>query len=207
MEDYTQPFPFTLANLARRASTLLPMFGESGTILLEDSKSKVLKPYNSENVRILEREAALLNIEMSKIKETAKETGINEELSLNYLVLKKYEERNERMKKAYLFNRALKMQKAYFNKQKIEHLISNEEKGHFYEYKAFLDKYFSEYPYLDFFEDSPPLDLFVHVYTLQDCGVVLDGTEFIEMKKNRLYFLRKRVVRHLILNDYVKVIR
>ncbi|TBU00004.1 hypothetical protein CWI38_0504p0020 [Hamiltosporidium tvaerminnensis] len=181
-------------------------FGKSGIELLNDCKMKVLTPINKISLQKIESENNLLEEKMKEVREKAERNEVSEKLSTDYFLLKKFKERNERIRIAYQFSRCIKIQNNYFKKDKIQHLLSDEENKHSFQSKQIFDEYFSEFGILDFIDEDPPLNNFVQILTLDNCGVVLDGNDFLEMKKNKLYFVKKKNIKHLIDQGLVKMI-
>ena len=53
---------------------------------------------------------------------------------------------------------------------------------------------------------APPLDLYVQILTFEDCGMIWNGNNFIELQKDKIYFLKKSLISHLIVRGLVKQI-
>lgn len=169
---------------------------EAGTMLLNDMRSKIKKQYNKEFFEKLIQETELLKSEMQKIKDKAQTEEITTETSLNYMLLKKHEERNERIRKTYLYHR-------YTNK----YTDTQNEKDYQQEYEQLYKQYLSTMPFLSFDISEPPIEMFVTILTLRDCGVVMVGDDIIEMKGNMIYHVKKSCVKHLIDSNYAKIIQ
>lgn len=169
--------------------------GEAGTQLLMDLKSDTIKPFNTKAFDDINKEIVYLQEEMQKIKDLAETEEITIEMSLNYMMLKKYEERNIRVKKNYLYHR--------YNNNMND---TEKEKEYNKEYNKLYDEYFSEYNFIDLNLKDPPIDLFISILTLRDCGAVMVGDEIVDMKKDKIYFVKRSCVKHLIENNFVKII-
>lgn len=180
-------------------------FGDPGTTILEDCKSKTIKPYRHTEVKQLINENLFLENQMEEIKLMA-ENEISEEMSINYILLKSYQNRNTRIMKAYSFKRLGFIYKSILSKEQINDFLSSEEEDILKKYNESLKSYFNNFNSLDFSNDEPPLNFFVQIITLSDCGVIIDEGSFIELKKDRIYFVRKSAITHLINNNLVKVI-
>lgn len=181
------------------------IFGEAGQFLLEDVRSGAAKPHRHAEIKTLRSENAYLDAKMEEIKREAS-GEISEELSMNYVMLKHFKERNERVMRCYMFHRMKLMFDAFFSKECIGHLLSADEEECAERYGGALDEYLEPFHMLDFSANEPPLQLFVQVLTLEDCGVVMDEEGLVELKKDRIYFVRKSLVMHLISSGLASVI-
>ncbi|KAF7675944.1 DNA replication complex GINS protein PSF1 [Astathelohania contejeani] len=179
-------------------------FGQAGLNLLNACKN--LRSYDHKNVSKLLEENRILETKMKALKDTIDEFNITEEISTNYFLLKRFEDRNKRILRAYLFWRSLRIQESYFTKNNIRYFLSNDEKTHYAKYQILVGEYLNNFKYLDFFSNDPPLELFVHVLTLEDCGVILDENVFIELKKGRLYFVKKKSILHLLNRNMIQLV-
>lgn len=176
-------------------------FGESATKLLKKTTHNALQHIPSKTLRTISEEIAFLQNSMSSIKDSVKDGEINEEISLNYMILKNYYERNLRILRAYKFHKV----QAYFNLVfKGENFDSDDIK--FKEITHFINKRKSEFTFLDFIKKEPPLSVYVLVLTIEDCGMVMDEDGFIELKKKRFYYVKKKMIEHLIIMKKIKII-
>lgn len=169
----------------------------SGIILLEEISSKTLKKYNYEIVNKIETQIKEVQ---GLIKDIIEEIKMNktEELMLNFAFLKFYRERCTRILKAYSFNRILLI-------DKISDLLSKEEIEIYQTISEAENSYLANFE-LNYSVKEPPIDLFIHVLCLEDCGIVFDNDECIELKKSRIYYIRKKSVEHLLKNNSLKII-
>ncbi len=183
------------------------MLSEStGKKLLDEIMLVDLKIYNNEEVERIKNEIKYIDNKIELLKENAEKYGITEELSVNFSFLKSYKNRNDRILKAYIFDRLLKITENYFIKNNIFGLLSAREKKFYLEFSTISDAYLEPYRHLDLINTDPPLDFYVQIITLDDCGTILNGDEFIDLKKNRLYYIKKADIAHLINAKLVKII-
>lgn len=183
------------------------MFSEkSCKNLLDEIKHNQFKKFNSTEISNLEKEMANIQVKIDDIKHKAELDGVTESLSINFALLKAYNDRLERIIKAYKFYRFKKIQNSYFSKENINSFFSVQENELFSSFSSAVDSYLSKYKYLRLNDRQPPLSLFVQILALEDCGAVLCGDDFIELKKDRIYFLKKSDISHLISKNMVKII-
>lgn len=181
------------------------LFGDAGTCLLEDLKSSTARPYRHAEVRAVLAEGQHLDTKMDEIRQQAG-TGMSEELSVNYVLMKYFKERNERILRSYRFHRSVMLFDEFFSREGVAGMLSQDEEDYADRLHALLDKYLEPFSILDFTVSTPPIQFFVQVVTLEDCGVVMDEGDLIELKKNRVYFIKKSTIAHLINNGFVRVI-
>ncbi|ADM12415.1 uncharacterized protein Eint_100890 [Encephalitozoon intestinalis ATCC 50506] len=181
------------------------IFGEAGTWLLEDLKSSVLKPYRHAEIKAIQGENGDLDKKMEEIRRAAG-SGISEELSVNYVMMKHFKERNERIVRSYKFHRILGLFDCFFGRKETSGILSPEEEECAEEYYATLKEYLEPFADMDFTTETPPTQFFVQVITLEDCGVVMDEGDLIELKKDRIYFIKKSSIAHLISDGLVRII-
>lgn len=179
---------------------------DTGKELLDEIVHKTLGPYNTDQVNNLKKELDFVDKKLEALKQEAESSGITKELSINFALLKAYKDRNVRILKTYVFNRFLKIMTNYFEKNDIKGLLSASESNFESEYLNICEEYLSSSKHLDLMDRDPPLNFFVQIMTLEDCGMILNGDDFIELKKGRLYFLRKADVAHLISARLVKLL-
>lgn len=184
-------------------------FGEPGTKLLQDLRSKKFKKYNEKDMKALQSENTQLLNEMEDIKSRIlPDEEISTEVSMNYILLKKCYDRNIRIQKSYLYHR--------FNKISNDIIVSKLIKDEFLntsevemkkEYEKVLKEYLSNYHELDWTNNEPPLDYFVTILTLEECGMVENDGELIELEKNKIYYIKKKSIAHLLKSKLVKIIK
>lgn len=179
---------------------------ETGKDLLDEIKHKEFKRYNSNGVMILTREIEETKIKIDALKRIAEEREVTLELSMNFALLKSYKERNERILRAYRLFRFQTIQEHYFNKDLSQDLMIPDELAFLDDFREISTKYLENYGYLSLNDRAPPLDFFVQILTLEDCGAVLCGDDFIELKKDRIYFLKRSDIIHLLKKNFVKII-
>lgn len=169
----------------------------SGKILLEEISNKTLKKFNYKNVNKvksqIDRAQFLIRDIIEKIKKNK-----TDDLMLNFAFLKFYRERCTRILKAYFFNRLLMI-------DTISDLLSNDEVEIYETIKDAENRYYKIFNF-DFNKREPPIDLFIHILCLEECGVVYDKDECIELRKNRIYYIRKKSVEHLLKENSIKII-
>lgn len=179
-------------------------FGEEGSKLLKIIQAAQFSSSDEDLVKRVESENRAVRDKMRWIRETTGDDDVDEEISLNYMLLKNFLDRNVRILRTYRFARIQKIQSRVFQGREpcagLQHLKLCRD------IKNAIELRCSEFPFIDFVEGKPPLDLYVQILTLDDCGVVMDGDEFVELKKNRVYFLRRKAVDHLINMKLVEVI-
>jgi GINS complex subunit 1 len=178
---------------------------ESGSILIDDIRSRKLKPYRHNEVRGMASESASLDAAMEEIRLEAS-SEISEELSVNYIMLKHHKDRNDRIVRAYHFHRLSFIHSSFLHKSSMAHLLSAEEEEYMREYGSAIGEYMGSFDVLDFGVTEPPIHFFVQVVTLGDCGVIMDEESFMELKKDRIYFVRKSAISHLISSGLVRII-
>lgn len=170
--------------------------GESGSKLLKIIQASKFSRRDEELLTEMEKENKIIQKKMEWIRENTGEDEVNEEISLNYMLLKNFLNRNMRILRNYKFWRIQMVQSSLFQGKELckslQHLQLCKD------VKNAMELRYLEFPFLDFVEGEPPLDLYVQILTLDDCGVVMDGDEFLELKKDKVYFLRRKAVDHLI---------
>jgi len=179
---------------------------ENGKALLDDIRASELKPYNVREVNKIENGLAQVEKEIEKIKERAK-ISVDEKLSMNYVVYKAYKERCRRILDAYKMHRLRRIYESYLQRKEINSLLSMPEVHLKTECYRILDEYLEPYLHLDLYDREPPLNLYVQVMVLEDCGMVMVGKDFVELKRGRLYYLNKKDISHLLNNEVIKIIK
>jgi GINS complex subunit 1 len=122
-------------------------------------------------------------------------------------MLKHFRDRNDRRVRAYHFHRLGFIHLNSLRRGNISHLLSPEEQECMKEYNSLISEYTAGFGMLDFSVAEPPIYFFVQVVTLDDCGVIMDEGGFMELKKDRIYSVRKSAISHLIGSGLIKIIR
>lgn len=179
---------------------------ETGRDLLDEIKHKEFKRFNSDEVAALKHEIEETKTKIDALKRIAEEGEVTMELSINFALLKAYKERNERILRAYRLFRFQKIEEHHFNKDLSLDLMIPDELVFLDEFKEISARYLDSFRHLSLNDRAPPLDFFVQILTLEDCGAVLCGDDFVELKKDRIYFLKKSDVIHLLKKNLVKIV-
>lgn len=183
------------------------MLDEStGRDLLDEMKTENLKPFNVHGMNRVQLELKELDTRISELKEEAENNEVTTALSINFAVNKAYKERLVRIEQAYIYSRFRKIQSDYFEKKNIKKALTIPETEFQSQFSTICDKYFEIYSHLNLHDRTPPLDLYVQILTMQDCGMILSDNEMVELKGNRIYYLKKRDVMHLINQNKARVI-
>lgn len=180
-------------------------FGEGGLRILEDIRSEVFETYRYSEVKDLKNENEYLDAKMNEIRVEVTD-DVSEELSVNYIMLKYFRERNQRILRSYHFHRLNLLLDLFFSKESVEHLLSAEEEEYFGTYDGMLKEYLRPFSAFDFITRSPPTQFFIQILTLEDCGLVMDEGTLVELKKDRIYFIKRSTVTHLINAGFVRII-
>lgn len=176
------------------------------TELIDEMKYNQFKKFNTVKISALERESTIIQTKIDALKHEAEVNEVTESLSVNFALLKAYSERLERISRAYKFHRFLQITESYFSKENLTGLMTPQELEFQNEFESVAEEYLSRFKHLVLNDRHPPLSLFVQILALEDCGTVMCGDEFIELKKDRIYFLRKSDVSHLLAKKFVKII-
>ncbi|ELA42747.1 uncharacterized protein VICG_00062 [Vittaforma corneae ATCC 50505] len=174
--------------------------------LLDEIKHNQFKKFNTAEVASLEREMAIVQSKIDDIKLRAEVNEITESLSINFALLKAYKDRLERIHKTYKLFRLKRIQDSYFSKENVVEFLAPHELEFYKNFSDAVGEYLADFKHLALTDRHPPLDFFVQILALEDCGVVLCGDEFVELKKDRIYFLKKSDIAHLLTKKLVKVI-
>lgn len=169
---------------------------DPGYELIQDIRTLGKKSFNIVSFRKLNDITQSLRQKMQKIRKLAETETITTEMSINFMLLKKYEEMNERIRKTYIRHRFLN-----------RHLCINftENENNFYrEYDFIFEEYKNEFQFFN--ECSVPLEFFVRVMAVKECGVVKIKDQIIEIEVDRVYFLRRKYIEHLIENGCMRVV-
>ncbi|KAM0673420.1 hypothetical protein GVAV_003112 [Gurleya vavrai] len=170
--------------------------------VINDIKSKNLKPFNTKIDSLL-TENIKLNIDLDKLKENANDDSITIEQSLNYVMLKNLMDRNTRLIKTYKYFRFKKIEKSVFLNLELQNMNEDDIK-----YKNDFNDIFEKYKsnFCIDFELDMPKDYYVNVIAIDECGSVLVDGEILEIRKGMLYYLRKKIIRHLLITGRMKII-
>lgn len=179
----------------------------TGTFLLDEMKQKEITRYNSKDVFEIKNELKNVNDKIEEIKQIASTMDdITEELSVNFALLKAYKDRLLRVSTAYHFHRFIKIQESFFKKENIKENLSLDEVELLKSFSEITNAYLQPFKHLNLGDRHPPLDFYIQIMTLEDCGAVLCENEFVDLKKDRIYFLKKSDVAHLLKKNMAKVI-
>lgn len=179
----------------------------SHELFLEIKDSKLNK-YNVFLINNLLKEISYLDNEISKLNDQVKDVDeITNEISINYALLQKYKDRDERLYHIYHFNRIIKIQQIILDKKHMDNdLLTIDEIKFVEKFKELYDEYCIDLECIDFNNTDLPLDFYVQIIALDDCGTILSGDEFIDIIKNRIYFIKKNDIYHLIEKKLVKIL-
>lgn len=179
---------------------------DTGRELLDQMKQGDLRQYNTHQVGRANMEIQHVECKMDNLKHHAETSGITEELSVNFAMLKAYTERLTRISRAYHLDRLLKIEDNYFVKDDIRKFLCISEMEFDKDFNRCADDYLQEFKHLSLNDRSPPLSFYVQIQTLEDCGTVLCDDEFIDLKRDRIYFLKKADVAHLLKRKMARII-
>lgn len=174
--------------------------------IFAEIKNSELVKYNDAAITSLNEEILYLDEEVSKLNtRVVNSNEIPDYISVNYALILKFKERNERLLQIYAFNRNMKIQDKILNKQNIdEALLSLDEIKFVEEFTSLIEN--SYLRNLELTNRNPPLDFYVQIVAKEDCGAVLTGDEFVEIKKDCIYFIRKNDIAHLLEKNMVEEI-
>lgn len=178
----------------------------TGKDLLNEMKWNSFSLYNTQQLFKLRNEQLEVEGKIDELKNIASSGGVTTELSINFALLRAYNDRLTRIEKAYHWFRLQRVMDNYFVKNNIKNILSTNEIEFERKYGKLCDKYFKDYKHIGLIDRSPPLEYFVQIITLQDCGMILCSNEMIELKKNTIYFLKKSDIIHLICKNKVEII-
>lgn len=178
----------------------------TGRELLEEMRQKTLCPYNTAQISQISAEIEYADAKIEALKREAEHSDVSEALSINFAMLRAYRERNLRILRAYTLHRLSMIRDNYFDKRDIKELLSADEIAFEREYGEILEEYIADYRHLDLKNREPPLSLYVQIVPLEDCGLVMSGDDFIDLRRGRLYFLRKADIAHLIKQRLVRLL-
>lgn len=179
---------------------------DTGKGLLDEMRQKTLQAYNTSQVSRVAVEIDYIDARIEDLKREAESNTVSEALSVNFAILKACRERHVRILRAYHFHRMRLICENYFEKNSIKGLLSAAETEMERDSVEMLGEYLEKYRHLDLKNREPPLDFYVQIVTIENCGLVMNGDNFIDLKKGRLYFLKKADVAHLISKKLVRLI-
>ncbi|KAL6122858.1 hypothetical protein NUSPORA_00119 [Nucleospora cyclopteri] len=176
--------------------------------ILREIKHGTILKYNTVAISSLNEENEYIDSLINGLNEEASTMGdIANEISINFAILHKYKERNKRILKTYNLDRLLKINENISNHSFLdESLLSLDEVDYARCLKEIDEEYFADYDYLNVSDTKVPLDFFVQILALEDCGIIMSGDEFVDVKKDHIYFLKKTDITHLIEKKFVQVI-
>ncbi|OAG31435.1 hypothetical protein NEDG_01962 [Nematocida displodere] len=124
------------------------------------------------------------------------------ELSIYYLLLKRDIDRRERIVRIVEREKHKAEEAAWI----VGSPKTPKDSQYLTEFKKLTQSYFSSFPTLSFQHRNVPVDYYVHVKTLEYCGLIEMGSSLVEAKEGSLYFVRKKDVEHLITAGKMKVL-
>ena len=178
----------------------------TGRSLLDEMRVGLFGQYDEVELAKLDREIEYTAGIMEDMKRKASSGNINEEISINYFIIKAHHERCVRIKSAYIWNRLMRIEQNYYKKEKIRHMMNRDEMEFEKEFMEITEEYLEAYKQLDLNHRDIPLNFYVQIYTLVDCGIVMCGDELINLQKDRIYFMRRSEVAHLIDKKMAKIV-
>ncbi|EOB12181.1 hypothetical protein NBO_508g0032 [Nosema bombycis CQ1] len=152
--------------------------------------------YNDQVVSEIQNRIENINQEMTRIKESIQGDDIPTTISINYILLTFYKNRCKRILRAYHFQRLLNL-KNFF-------ILNEKEKKLHKSIKEIENEYLSCFDLN--YEGKVPLLSFIKIMTLKDCGLVYDGDELVDLKKGRIYFIKRKAIEHLLEGGYLKIV-
>ncbi|KAF9761312.1 hypothetical protein NGRA_2731 [Nosema granulosis] len=165
--------------------------------LLDEICSTTFYTYNEEAVNKIQEHCKFIDSEINNIKESVGDGDIPEDVSINYIMLTFYKTRCIRILRTYHLKRILQYQDLKFNTQREKNTIRKIQKLE----EDYLNRFNLNYA------GSVPLLSYVKIVTEKDCGIVYDGEEMIELKKGRIYFVRRKTIEHLLKGGYIKIMK
>lgn len=173
---------------------------KSCKMLLDELTSLSFLPYNEKAVEKVKENIKIVERKIDNIKESVGDGEIDEEVSMNYIMLTFYKSRCIRILRTYHLTRLLR-----FDNTVALGLLSKSEAKTFSKIQNLKENYLNRFN-LDF-KGTVPLLSYIKIVTEKDCGVVYDGEELIELKKGRIYFVKRKTVEHLLDGGFLKVIQ
>ncbi|KAI5165621.1 hypothetical protein NEIRO03_0591 [Nematocida sp. AWRm78] len=171
-------------------------------ILLSRTNKKELARIKSQ-ILIKENQLKELAVEIEKDPNSV-------ELSLCYLFLKRETERLVRIIKIKEIERN-RLLESYVHEDAAGVADKAELSGggdiYLKKFKEITNKYYSNFPFINFMHRDVPIEYYVHVLAKKECGIIEMGGNLIETKKGSLYFIRKREVEYLLNNGSMEVVK
>ncbi|KAI5180035.1 hypothetical protein NEOKW01_0364 [Nematocida sp. AWRm80] len=131
---------------------------------------------------------------LEQISVELQNNSTSKELSIGYLLQKREIERIERIQRIIKRERIREIET---NRIKSEYLAK---------YQKIENKYKEYYCTLNFNNREVPVEHYVHVQVIEECGLIEMDNDLIETQKNSLYYLRKKDIQHLIYQGKMKVV-
>lgn len=176
---------------------------ESFSDLIKEASKKELTPFNNKLITLLDQTNAKLSAEISEIRNT-NPSSLTQKLSIKYMFLKSLFERNMKIKDFYQKSRHKKIRDKVLSKNLDKTFLTKDEREYAENYADELSNFFSFYEIFDYSVAKPPIDYFVQIFAVDDC--VFFDDDIVELKKGRMYFLKRKLVEKLIENGVVKVL-
>ncbi|KAG0437232.1 hypothetical protein DMUE_3809 [Dictyocoela muelleri] len=171
--------------------------------LLKEAQKKELLPYNHKLSTSLDQILERLSEKISEIRNTHPSL-LTQQLSIKYILLKNLFERCQKIKELYKKSRERKIRKKILNKNLDKSNLSNDELMYAEKYLEEISNFYDYYEIFDYSLMKPPIDYFVQVLVNEDC--VFFDDEVVELKKGRMYFLKRKLIEQLIENGYVNIL-
>ncbi|KAM0678183.1 hypothetical protein BDAP_001197 [Binucleata daphniae] len=170
--------------------------------LISDSLSKTFKNYNK-NYDLLKLQTDLIIEKLEHVKNNTNPENISVEESLNFLFLKNQIDRNTRILKTYKYKRCKKIENAVVNKINLQNMCEMD-----IEYKKDFENLYNEYLTnigIEF-DTELPLNFFVTIVPIKDCGCIMINNELVQLENDKMYYVKRKSIKHLIDDKKVKVI-
>lgn len=169
----------------------------------EESINPLLQTRTSK--KEVERIKTQIEIKKKRLRELAQELEQDQksvELSIHYLLLKREIERLTRVVRILEREETREIENAWIKENKAE-----EPTEYLQKFKEITNKYYSHFPVLNFSYRDVPVEYYVHVLALEECGVIEMGDSLVETKKGSLYFVRKKEILHLLAGGLMKIVK
>lgn len=170
--------------------------------LIRDSISKSFKSFNANYFLLLSQTNSLIE-SLDYIKNNTNPENISVEESLHFLFLKNQIDRNTRILKTYKYKRCKKIEQAVIKKIQLEN-ANEEDKNYKGEFEDIYNTYLSDLGMR--LDCEIPLDFFVTVVPLKECGCILINNEVVELEIDKMYFVKRKSIKHLIESGRMKII-
>lgn len=169
---------------------------------------KTIKSFDTKNYKNLIEENKILQRKLKSI-EDLEERDLTESKSIDYVLITKQVSRNKRILDAYVYHRRMKIIENVFDSKRHElaGFLNEDEEMFEKKFLKLISKVKKDYDFdLNLFSQEAPNELFVQIFCKEDCGIVINEGEIIELKANSVFFLKKESIRHLINTDKIKII-